>query len=219
MKLLVSELLLVTAGMFGSLLPLASAELPAKDAGGWLDLFPGKNLKGWQRVPIAPDTKLASKNPWKVAETRKVLLCDGVGVKEMLLYEKEFGDGTFHVEWRFRKVPDKHDYNSGVYVRTALDGKIWHQSQVAHLEKAPLRSATFSARRSRQASPTTSRWKGVERSWPIDQGSGIPTTSRARGRWSRSPSTDSRPRCGRIARSPAGMSVCKPSSSSLSSGT
>lgn len=106
------------------------------DATGWLDLFPGQDLAGWKRVPL-DDKPLADKNPWKADQTKKILNCDGVGLKEMLLYDKEqFGDGIFHVEWRFAPS-DKEDYNSGIYVRTSGDGKIWHQAQVAHTKKPP----------------------------------------------------------------------------------
>ena len=35
----------------------------------------------------------------------------------------------FHVEWRFTPVPGKKGYNSGVFVRTSSDGKMWHQAQ------------------------------------------------------------------------------------------
>jgi hypothetical protein len=48
----------------------------------------------------------------------------------MLLYNEEFGDGIFHVEWRFKKIDGKKGYNSGVYVRTSSNGAIWHQAQV-----------------------------------------------------------------------------------------
>jgi hypothetical protein len=115
-----------------------------RDSSGWTDLLSGKDLAGWKRVALAPDTKLGAKDPWKVEDG--LLLCDGVGVKEMLLYDKELGDGVFHVEWRFRKVADdaeKKDYNSGVYVRTASDGKIWHQVQIAHQDKPPLLGDLF----------------------------------------------------------------------------
>ncbi len=115
----------------------------AQEADGWIDLFPGKNLAGWKRVPIAPDTKLIAKNAWTVDEKNKLLLCDGVGVKEMLLYDKEVGDGVFHVEWRFRKVEGDPIYNSGVYVRTAKDGLTWHQIQVAHTKKPPFMGDLF----------------------------------------------------------------------------
>lgn len=109
----------------------------------WIDLFPGKDLAGWKRVPIAPDTKLNEKNAWSVDDKSKVLLCDGVGVKEMLLYGKELGDGVFHVEWRFRKVEGDPTYNSGIYVRTAKDGTTWHQVQVAHTQKPPFMGDIF----------------------------------------------------------------------------
>jgi hypothetical protein len=115
-----------------------------RDPKGWIDLTPGKDLKGWRRVLLPPDTALNPKNPWKVEGD--VLACDGVGVKEMLLYDKEFGDGVFHLEWRFRKAEGKQEYNSGAYVRSTLDGKTWHQIQIAHQEKPPLLGDVFTTR-------------------------------------------------------------------------
>jgi hypothetical protein len=102
---------------------------------GWTDLLPGKDLKGWKRVPIPPPPKgkLSSRNPWSVDEKNQLLVCDGVGIHEMLLYDKEFADGIFHVEWRFKKIEDKKGYNSGVYARNSADGEIWHQAQVGNL--------------------------------------------------------------------------------------
>jgi len=111
--------------------------------GEWQDLFPGKDLAGWKRVPLAPDTKLNEKNAWSIDAKNKVLFCDGVGVKEMLLYDKEFGDGVFHVEWRFRKVEGDPVYNSGIYVRSKSDGLTWHQVQVAHNPKPPFMGDIF----------------------------------------------------------------------------
>jgi hypothetical protein len=150
MRLVDTKTILPALGLTAYLLsPMAGMErAPAEypllaDTPRWVDLFPGKDLQGWKRVPIAPDTKLNAKNPWKVDEPGKILQCDGVGVKEMLLNEKEQKDGIFHVEWRFRKVADRNDYNGGVYVRSSLDGKIWHQAQVAHLKKAPRMADLF----------------------------------------------------------------------------
>ncbi len=103
---------------------------------GWTDLFPAKDLKGWKRVPIKP---LADKPVWSLSEDGKTLVVDGVGAVEMLLFEKEFGDGVLHVEWRWRKHADpKAAYNGGIYVRTAMDGKTWVQAQVARAEKSPV---------------------------------------------------------------------------------
>lgn len=121
--------------------------------GDWQDLFPGKDLAGWKRVPLAPDTKLNEKNAWSVDSKNKILLCDGVGVKEMLLYDKEFGDGVFHVEWRFRKVKDDPDYNSGIYVRSKGDGLTWHQVQVAHTKKPPFMGDMFRIPNVKKPSP------------------------------------------------------------------
>src|SRR5262245_6296671 len=118
-----------------------ASRAPAQED-NWQDLFAGKNLASWKRVPLAPDTKLAKKNPWNL-DGKGTLLCDGVGVKEMLLYDKEFGDGVFHVEWRFRKVEGDPVYNSGVYVRSKSDGLTWHQVQVAHNPKPPFMGDIF----------------------------------------------------------------------------
>jgi hypothetical protein len=100
------------------------------DPAGWIDLLADKSLKGWKRVSIPPKSKLNSRNPWKVDAESGMLVCDGVGIHEMLLFDKELGDGIFHVEWRFKKLEGKKGYNSGVYVRNSADGAIWHQAQV-----------------------------------------------------------------------------------------
>jgi hypothetical protein len=104
------------------------------------DLMPKGDLAGWRRVPIEP---LAQKPVWTQGADGKALVIEGVGAKEMLLYEQELGDGTLHVEWRFRKVessdPEKKPvYNGGVYVRTSLDGTAYVQAQVAHQDKKPI---------------------------------------------------------------------------------
>lgn len=111
-----------------------------KDPDGWIDLMPANNLAGWKRVPL--DEKLSERNPWSI--DGKLLLCDGVGIKEMFLHDKQFADGIFHVEWRFRPVTtDKKDYNSGVYIRSPADGKVWLQVQVAHNDKPPFMGDIF----------------------------------------------------------------------------
>src|SRR5262245_5608609 len=99
------------------------------DSTGWTDLLAAKDLKAWKRVSIPPGSKLNKKDPWSLGEDGQ-LICDGVGVHEMLIYDKEFADGIFHVEWRFKKLDKKAGYNSGVYVRNSADGAVWHQAQV-----------------------------------------------------------------------------------------
>jgi hypothetical protein len=112
---------------------------PSSPAGAWENLLPSATLEGFRRVPIDP---LASKTVWQVRPDG-VLFIDGAGAKEMLLSEREFGDGRLQVEWRFLPAqpatPDAAPvYNGGVYVRTPLDGKSWVQLQVAHAEKPPV---------------------------------------------------------------------------------
>jgi hypothetical protein len=123
------------------------------DSTGWMDLFPDKDLSRWKRVAL--DQGLSEKSPWKV--DGDVLICEGAGgpgapktnaagvitgAKEMLLYDQPFENGIFHVEFRFQPLEGMHDYNSGAYVRS-LDGKIWHQVQIAHLTIPPYMGDLF----------------------------------------------------------------------------
>jgi hypothetical protein len=110
--------------------PRESQSALQKDSTGWIDLPGTKDLKSWKRVPIPPGSQLKSKNPWSIDPETNYLVCDGVGIHEMLLSNQEFADGIFHVEWRFKKIEGKKGYNSGVYVRTSADGAVWHQAQV-----------------------------------------------------------------------------------------
>lgn len=126
----------VWAGVYAALLSASAAEPDEgksalqNDPAGWIDLLVTKDVQSWKRVSIPPGSPLKSKNPWSVDPKTGFLVCDGVGFHEMLLYKEEFGDGIFHVEWRFKKLEGKKGYNSGVFVRTSADGAIWHQAQV-----------------------------------------------------------------------------------------
>ena len=132
--------------VFCGIAPLAAADKPAgtlldREPEGWMDLLAGNGLRDWKRVPLSPDTQLNAKNPWTL--TDGILQCDGVGIKEMLLFDREFEDGVLHVEWRFRPAEGKQDYNSGIYIRSRDDGRIWHQVQVVHQEQRPLAGDLF----------------------------------------------------------------------------
>lgn len=100
------------------------------DPKGWTDLLAADpKLANWKRVPVG---KKGTDTTWIVTDDGKTLRCNGVGVHEMLLWGEELTDCIFHVEWRFEPLPDpkKGWFNSGVYIRNSLDGKIWHQAQV-----------------------------------------------------------------------------------------
>jgi hypothetical protein len=117
-------------GMAAAAEPVESKSAWEADPSGWVDLLPDSDFKGWKRVPIQAGSPLNAKNAWSVDRASKTLVCDGVKVHEMLLYDRELSDFIFHVEWRFRKLEDGKGYNSGVYVRNSADGKVWHQAQV-----------------------------------------------------------------------------------------
>lgn len=95
---------------------------------GWLDILPTPDLKGWYRVPVPPTGKLG-REQWHVDTDRKVLICDGDGGHDMLLFDREIGDVIFHFEFCYTRVEGKKGYNSGAYVRNSKDGSIWHQAQ------------------------------------------------------------------------------------------
>lgn len=107
------------------------------DPAGWEDLL-ARGLEGWKRLPNPPATELAARNPWSFDAERKAVVASNVeGIVEILMTDREFADGIFHVEWRFLKV-GREGYNGGIYVRTSPDAAIWHQAQVALKPERPV---------------------------------------------------------------------------------
>jgi hypothetical protein len=112
--------------------PTAPAETRSRlesEPGGWRDILPAADLKGWRRVPVPPGAALG-RDQWHVDEEPKVLVCDGDGGHDMLLFDEEIGNAVFHVEFRYTRIEGKSGYNSGIYVRNSRDGGIWHQAQI-----------------------------------------------------------------------------------------
>lgn len=98
------------------------------DPQGWVDLLPPDDLKGWYRVPVPPGGQLG-RAQWHVDGEKKLLICDGDGGHDMLLFDNEVGDAIFHFEFRYTKIEGKTGFNSGAYIRNSKDGAIWHQAQ------------------------------------------------------------------------------------------
>jgi 3-keto-disaccharide hydrolase len=125
-------LLLAVSSCYGAYLRAAEvAETKSawdRDPGGWVDILPPPDLKGWFRVPVPSNARLG-RDQWHVDAEKSVLICDGDGGHDMLLYDKEVGDAVFHVEFCYTKIEGKRDYNSGAYIRNSRDGAIWHQAQ------------------------------------------------------------------------------------------
>src|SRR5215831_1274551 len=94
----------------------------------WVDILPSAELNNWFRVPVPSNARLG-RQQWHVDSDKKVLVCDGDGGHDMLLFDKEIGDVIFHLEFCYTKIEGKQGYNSGAYVRNSRDGAIWHQAQ------------------------------------------------------------------------------------------
>lgn len=128
------QLTTVTAIIIGLLfcaLPVPGAETPSQlqsDPAGWEDILPSVDLEGWYRVPVPPTGQLG-RAQWHVDVEKKLLICDGDGGHDMLLFDREIGDAVFHFEFCYTKIEGKSGYNSGAYVRNSKDGAIWHQAQ------------------------------------------------------------------------------------------
>ncbi len=99
------------------------------EAAGWTDILPDPSFQGWTRVAIPADYPLSAKSQWSVDTADHAVACSGDQSHEWLRYDRQLGDFAFHVEWRLAKV-EGAKYNSGVFVRTGADGRIWYQAQV-----------------------------------------------------------------------------------------
>jgi len=105
------------------------------DPGGWQNLFADKTMKDWVRGPLGAAGQLRpgsmdEPSPWKLDPATGILLCEGDKVgHEWIRYGTEVADVVYHVEWRLTKVDGEPAYNSGVFIRSSADGKIWHQAQ------------------------------------------------------------------------------------------
>ncbi len=111
-----SLMLLALAGPFGwrsqAVLGAESPSALEADPQRWVDILPSVDLKGWYRVAVPPSGKLG-RPQWHAEPDKKMLVCDGDGGHDMLLFEKEFGDAVFHFEFRYVPVEGKTGYNSG----------------------------------------------------------------------------------------------------------
>lgn len=131
-RMIVASFLMLAAVPVIAAPPVESAKNKSRlesEPDGWRDILPAADLKGWRRVPVPPGAALG-RGQWHVDESNKVLVCDGDGGHDMLLFDEEIGDAVFHVEFRYTRIEGMSGYNSGIYVRNSRDGEIWHQAQI-----------------------------------------------------------------------------------------
>ncbi len=110
--------------------PAETNNFLVSDPSGWVDLMPVKSFQGWTRVAIPPEKPLDPVAQWKLDKEHGTILCEGDRGHEWLRYDQELTNFLLHVEWRFEKRAGWTGYNSGVFVRNDLTGRVWHQAQV-----------------------------------------------------------------------------------------
>jgi hypothetical protein len=143
---IIAALFVVTPGLLGNLQSRGAETTSAlqSDPEGWVDILPAADLKGWYRVPVPPTGQLG-REQWHVDAEKKVLICDGDGGHDMLLFNKEIGDAIFHFEFCYTMIEGKKGYNSGAYVRNSKDGAIWHEAQFGDAKDGYLFGQTLGA--------------------------------------------------------------------------
>lgn len=107
-----------------------TSDFLTSDPAGWVDMMPRKSLKGWTRITVPPGKTLDPINQWSIDKEHKTIVCTGDHGHEWLRYDREYTNILLHVEWRFEKHEGMKGYNSGVFVRNDLTGRVWHQAQV-----------------------------------------------------------------------------------------
>jgi arylsulfatase A-like enzyme len=110
--------------------PLAQTNFLASEPAGWVDIMPHESLEGWTRMTVPTGKALDPVNQWSLDKVHGTILCEGNHGHEWLRYDHELTNILLHVEWRFEKREGAKGYNSGVFIRNDLEGRVWHQAQV-----------------------------------------------------------------------------------------
>ena len=107
-----------------------SGDFLSADPSAWADLMPTNSFQGWTRIAIPPEKPLDPLSQWKLDKKHGTILCEGDHGHEWLRYDRELTNFLLHVEWRFEKREGLKGYNSGIFVRNDLTGRVWHQAQI-----------------------------------------------------------------------------------------
>jgi hypothetical protein len=110
-------------------LALLAVALPA--SAQTVNLFPENYQDQWTRVAIPNTHPVSQIAQWHIDPSARTIVCDGNGGHEWLRFNHEFGNFTFHIKWRFTRLPGTPKYNSGVFFRNSQDGSTWHQAQTS----------------------------------------------------------------------------------------
>lgn len=118
----------MTGAIFLLLISLGTLSTPV--AAQTVSMFANGD-KDWTRVAVPPTNPVSNVAQWHIKAARHTIVCDGNGGHDWLRFNRELGDFTFHVKWRFTPLPNSPKYNSGVFFRNNADGSIWHQAQTS----------------------------------------------------------------------------------------
>jgi hypothetical protein len=110
--------------LFGFLAPVQAQ----KSEGGWIKLFNGKNLNGWE-VFLDPKKEAKAEDIFQVKDG--IIHCDG-SVNGYIITKKEYQDYVLKLEWRWGDKITR-GRNSGVFVHVIGENKIWPKSIEAQL--------------------------------------------------------------------------------------
>lgn len=95
---------------------------------GWIKLFNGKDLSGWD-VFLDPKKTADPKDIFQVKDG--VIYCDG-SVNGYIITKKEFENYVLKLQWRWGEKIHR-GRNSGVFVHVIGENKIWPKSVEAQL--------------------------------------------------------------------------------------
>src|SRR5438874_988787 len=102
---------LFSLSIHGAVAPETESALESEPQ-DWVDILPTEQLTSWFRVPVPFNSRLG-RPQWHVDPEKKLLICDGDGGHDMLLFDRELGNVIFHVEFCYTKIEGKQGYNSG----------------------------------------------------------------------------------------------------------
>lgn len=112
------------------LLCFAALAVAASASAQTVNLFPANYESQWTRITIPPGHPVSDVAQWHIDAAKHTIVCDGNGGHEWLRFNRELGNFTFRVKWRFTPATTANPkYNSGVFFRNNEDGSIWHQAQ------------------------------------------------------------------------------------------
>ena len=124
-KLAVTGLSVLVAGL-STVSALSVAAPAAQD--GWVKLFNGKDLSGWDRF-LDPKAGADPDKIWTVKDG--VIICEG-SVPGYLTTQKEYDNYVLRLEWRWGTRMSR-GRNSGVFVHVVGPDKIWPKGVEAQL--------------------------------------------------------------------------------------